>query len=338
VKVPRNDRRWELRSVHAFGKAVGLANVPAQLKLFSAVEAVPVAGINGDFYERRGPFAGDARGLQIVDGELISEPTGGSSFWIDAADQPHAGETASNLRVIWPDGSSSPIKLNASRGNGDVAFYTPTFGPTTQSIGGTELVLERGGSTNSALAPWLPLRPGRIYQARVRETRKGGSAIAADTLVLSIGPKAKTPRLVAGAEVKISTETQPALRGVSQAISGGPILVKDGRRQAIKAAESDSYIFSSMQEQHPRSAIGWNDEYYFLVSIDGRQGRKSVGMTLDEFARELVKIGCQQALNLDGGGSATLWFEGKARNFLCDGFERDIANALAVVEKKSAAK
>jgi exopolysaccharide biosynthesis protein len=114
--------------------------------------------------------------------------------------------------------------------------------------------------------------------------------------------------------------------------------VKDGRRQAIKATESDSYIFSSMQEQHPRSAIGWNDEYYFLVSIDGRQGRKSVGMTLDEFARELVKIGCQQALNLDGGGSATLWFEGKARNFLCDGFERDIANALAVVEKKSAAK
>ena len=341
VKVPRKDRKWELRSVHAFGKAVGLANVPAQLKLFSAPELAPVAGINGDFYERRGPFAGDARGLQIVDGELISGPTAGASFWIDAADQPHVGETVSNLRVTWPDGSSAPIELNASRENGDIVLYTPALGPTTHSVAGTELVLERDGSgvansTNSAAASWLPLRPGRIYQARVRETRKGASAIEADTLVLSIGPKAKAPRLATGAQVKISTETQPMLRGVGEAISGGPILVKDGKRQSIKAVESDSYIFSSMQEQHPRSAIGWNDEFYFLVSVDGRQGRTSVGMTLDEFARELVKIGCQNALNLDGGGSATLWFEGRSRNYLCDGVERAVANSLAVVEKKSA--
>src|SRR5688572_23953831 len=74
VKMPRKDRKWELRSVHAFGKAVGLANVTAQLKLFPAAELAPVAGINGDFYVRRGPYAGDARGLQVVDGELISAP------------------------------------------------------------------------------------------------------------------------------------------------------------------------------------------------------------------------------------------------------------------------
>ena len=130
---------------------------------------------------------------------------------------------------------------------------------------------------------------------------------------------------------------QPVLRGVSAALSGGPILVKDGKRQSIKAAESDSYVFSSMSERHPRSAIGWNEEFYFLVSIDGRQGRTSVGMTLDELARELVKLGCEQAMNLDGGGSATLSFQGKTRNFLCDGYERPVANSLVVVEKKAAA-
>ena len=36
-----------------------------------------VAGLNGDFYERENPlYAGDPRGLQIVDGELLSGPAG----------------------------------------------------------------------------------------------------------------------------------------------------------------------------------------------------------------------------------------------------------------------
>jgi exopolysaccharide biosynthesis protein len=158
----------------------------------------------------------------------------------------------------------------------------------------------------------------------------------ADTLVLFIGPAAKAPSLKKGDAVKISTETEPPLRGVSDALSGGPILVMNGKRQKIKVPESDSYIFSSMQERHPRSAIGWNDEFYFLVAVDGRQ-RASLGMTLEEFGAQLVKLGCTHALNLDGGGSSTLWFEGKVRNFLCDGYERDIANSLVVVEKKPAA-
>jgi hypothetical protein len=331
IKVPRNDRKWELRSVHAFGKAAGLADVTSQLKLLSGPEINAVAGVNGDFYTRRGPWAGDPRGLQIIGGELVSAPAGGVSFWIDAADQPHIGETVSNLRVIWSDTSSAPIELNATRDNRNIVLYTPAFGPSTQTANGTELLLEKEGA-----APWLPLRPGRIYQVKVREVRKANSPIAPDSVVLSVGPGVRAPRLLAGAQLRLSMETQPSLRGVGEAISGGPILVKDGKRQSIKVPESDSYIFSSMGERHPRSALGWNDQFYFLVSVDGRQGRTSVGMTLDELARELVKLGCQQAINLDGGGSATLWFEGKARNFLCDGFERPVANALAVVEKKNA--
>ena len=69
------------------------------------------------------------------------------------------------------------------------------------------------------------------------------------------------------------------------------------------------------------------------VSVDGRQGNVSVGLTLEEFSAELVKLGCENAMNLDGGGSATLWFEGKIRNYLCDRYERKIANVLTIVEK-----
>jgi exopolysaccharide biosynthesis protein len=56
-------------------------------------------------------------------------------------------------------------------------------------------------------------------------------------------------------------------------------------------------------------------------------------MTLDELAAYLVGLGCREAMNFDGGGSATLWYEGKVRNRPCDGYERRVANALFVLRK-----
>ena len=70
------------------------------------------------------------------------------------------------------------------------------------------------------------------------------------------------------------------------------------------------------------------------MSVDGRHPGVSEGLTLEEFSAQLVKLGCEQAINLDGGGSATLWFDGKVRNYLCDGYERKIANGITFVEKK----
>jgi exopolysaccharide biosynthesis protein len=169
----------------------------------------------------------------------------------------------------------------------------------------------------------------------VAEQNKGSRVrLETNQMVLSLARRSKAPKVEDGALLKISTMTEPSLRGVSEAISGGPILVREGKRVPIKAVESDSYMFSSMHERHPRSAIGWNDDFYFLVSVDGRQGNVSVGLTLEEFSAELLKLGCENAMNLDGGGSATLWFQGKVRNYLCDGYERKIANGLTIVEKK----
>jgi len=133
--------------------------------------------------------------------------------------------------------------------------------------------------------------------------------------------------------LQISTASTPSLSVARTALSGGPVLVRDGKRQKIRAAADDAYEFSSMLERHPRSAIGWNQDSYFLVEVDGRQKDLSVGMTLDELSTFLVKLGCQEAMNLDGGGSSTLWYDGEVRNNPCDGYERTIANSLVVVRK-----
>ena len=89
--------------------------------------------------------------------------------------------------------------------------------------------------------------------------------------------------------------------------------------------------------RHPRSAIGWNKDYFFMVEVDGRQ-RKSLGMTFPELAEYMLKLGCEEAMNLDGGGSATLWVDGEVVNSPSRGRERPAANALALLKKPKKCK
>ncbi len=329
-----NSGLYELDSAHAGGLALGLETLSEVLARITNTPARPVAALNGDFYQRDKVYAGAPRGLQIVHGELLSGPNGEPSFWIDALRQPHATNVVSRFHVIWPDGSATPFGLNADRPDNAIELYTPAIGASTHTRGGRELILERAEGS-----PWLPLRLGRQYLAKVREVREeGDTALTSDILVLSLGPRtlSRLPRLQTGSPLRLSTASVPALHGLRMAIGGYPILLRKGRPQKIRLSEaqSEAYEFSSMLERHPRAAIGWNAQSLFLVEVDGRQKHLSVGMTLEELATFLAKkLGCDEAMNLDGGGSATLWFAGKVQNSPCDRMEREIANALVILRK-----
>jgi exopolysaccharide biosynthesis protein len=104
-------------------------------------------------------------------------------------------------------------------------------------------------------------------------------------------------------------------------------LVLNGQAQPARVNKSTS--------RHPRSAVGWNDKEIMFVTVDGRQPRLSNGMTLPELADFLVKLQCTEAMNLDGGGSAEVWMDGKILNSPCYGHERSTANALVLVEKEA---
>ena len=106
------------------------------------------------------------------------------------------------------------------------------------------------------------------------------------------------------------------------AIGGGPPLVRFGK-----------VIEPSASRRHPRAAVGWNSDFFFLVEVDGRQRGVSVGMTMRELAAQMVRLGCTEALNLDGGGSATCWVYGQVMNYPSQGDERGMGNALVVVQK-----
>ncbi|MGI6031180.1 MAG: phosphodiester glycosidase family protein [Eubacteriales bacterium] len=59
--------------------------------------------------------------------------------------------------------------------------------------------------------------------------------------------------------------------------------------------------------RHPRSAVGIKaDGTVVLYAIDGRSSSHSNGLTEKDVAEELLKMGCVEALNLDGGGSTAI--------------------------------
>ncbi len=331
VRVPRRHDTFELETAHAGGAAIGLSTLTDQVKGLEAPARKIVVGLNGDFYERARAYAGDPRGVQITGGELLSAPNGGVAFWVGATNDLHLDTIQNRFEVVWPDGNKSAFGLNGERQPGRPELYTARVGVSTQTPDGRELVLEPASN-----GPWLPLQVGMRYAARIREVRDGGNTpLTPGVLVLSLSPQlaASVQSAAPGATLHLETATSPTMAGARVALGGGPILVRAGRRQRIAPPPTESYEFTSMLERHPRSAIGWNDSEFFFVLVDGRQKDLSVGMTLDELAAHLVRLGCREAMNLDGGGSATLWFNGAVRNSPCDGRERVIANSLLLVQR-----
>lgn len=170
VQIDRGRAGFQFVTSLAQGAVVGLAPLSEQVRSLPTPQGEPLAAINGDFFRiEKGPYQGDPRGLQITQGELVSNPTSGACFWIDAKGRPQTGAVTPQLKVIWPNRRTTPMGLNQECTNNRAVLYTPTFGPSTRTRGGLELVLEPAGN-----GPWLPLRAGLVYTARVREVRTGG--------------------------------------------------------------------------------------------------------------------------------------------------------------------
>ena len=321
-KLDRANTDYELHTTLAKDTIFGLNSLSDQMKAFPLEQGRPIASINGDFYRNeRTPYQGDPKGLQIMQGELVSGPCDWSCFWIDAQGNPHMTNVLSLFRVTWANGTHTTIGFNEERPNDGAVLYTPRLGSSTRTSGGRELVLERDGQK-----PWLPIKAGETYSARVRQVRPSGDTpLTPDILVLSLGPGllSKVPEAAPGTTLTIAMTTVPDLKGSPTAMGGGPALVRNGKPME----------WHNTQLRHPRTAIGWNSRYFYMVEVDGRQHGLSVGMTYPELADYMAKLGCDEALNLDGGGSATFWLYGQVVNSPSEGHERETANGLTVVRK-----
>ena len=333
IQIDRSRKDIAFVAGLARNKVLGVSMIADQARAVPAEIGRAIAGVNGDFYLRDNPtYAGDPRGLQIFNGDLVSG-TSTVCVWFDADGNPHLDDVKGDFKVTFPDGSKIPFGLNEQRPRSMAVLYTPTYGPSTRALGGREFVLEKDGD-----GPWLPLQPSQSFRARVRDiSTNGNTRFTGEIVVLSFPPQmlSNLPALEVGATVQISTALTPDLKGVKTAIGGGPALIKNGKAFALKdppPGTSANYSERSKYERHPRSAVGWSPTHIYLVTADGRQPGLSVGMKLAELAEVFVKLGCTEAMNFDGGKSAQMWMNGEIMNSPCQG-EDTVANSLLVVRK-----
>ena len=97
--------------------------------------------------------------------------------------------------------------------------------------------------------------------------------------------------------------------GAVDIFSFGPGLVIDGE---ISVSGGDEV--ERAQVTNPRTGFGVISPLHYLFVVSDGRTEESVGLSLLELADLMKEMGCVTAYNLDGGGSSTMWFNGKVLN------------------------
>ena len=119
-------------------------------------------------------------------------------------------------------------------------------------------------------------------------------------------------------------------------LASGPLMLKDGRYCDWSLCEKDF-----IRTKHPRSAVALTkDGKILFITVDGRFPKHAGGVGIPELAHLIRILGGKDAINLDGGGSTTLWLSGAPDNgivnYPCDNKrfdhrgERTVPNILYI--------
>lgn len=87
-------------------------------------------------------------------------------------------------------------------------------------------------------------------------------------------------------------------------MTAGPMLLREGAM--VPQRDDRSFV----TKRHNRTALGVRpDGTTLLVVADGRFKHKAEGLSLTELERVMSWLGCTEAINLDGGGSSTMYIK-----------------------------
>lgn len=297
-------------------KPFGLAKVSQITKHYKAV-----AGINGTYFARGGlPL-----GILMIDGELISYPiyertalvfTESGRAYVDNITIKSYFHNQKGFRY-------DITGINSVRPEDGITIFTPTFGPRTNTPhNGLEMTVVEDKITKITLGNSEIPQNGYVLSA----TGASIEHLYNNTLV--------SEKIDLVLNLFSFNETIDA--EVTHLIGGGPRLVKKGQIYVTKRAEKFRRDITVGRKS--RSAVGiTKDNNLIFVTVDGPRRRsrknKSVGANLEELADLMLYLGSYDAMNLDGGGSATLVVNNKVINQPSGGSERRVSNALLVKPK-----
>ena len=295
-------------------------------------------GINADFFNTSGTtgrgvsIIGTPVGATVVDGEIYRARNNAAlykNFIVDKEGGVYVNPFVFGGTLTTPSGATAQlggVNTYSSECNNKIVIYTDRYyGSTDQTNSGTELVARLAeGETFESASPYkmvvesdtctagdMTIPSGKyVIRGRGSAATVVNTLLVGDTITIS-------PTWTFG---DVSVDPQ-------QVISGNPKILADG---VVLDTESERGDASQL---HPRSAVGYSDggtKVYFLV-VDGRS-LISDGVRTTVLADIMRYAGCTDAMNVDGGGSSTLYTSALGiRNKPSDGTERADGNGLFVV-------
>lgn len=316
--------RVRLEAVLAQDQVMGLETVPAIAGRHGAIAAV-----NAGFFLPNG----EPSGLLQVGGELVGD-TARTRGAVAIRNDAHSRTTllfdivTAHARVgVHRNGETAwtPIAgIDTIRRRGRLMMFTPRYHPHTDTAAnGIEWVVS-----------------GSPLTVRERRHDAGSTPIPPDGYVFSYGglsPPAPLDALEAGDIVTIERGfatrhgTPPSAWATSEHVIGGAgLLLRDGQPIQDRAMEDLRRGFDT--ERHPRTIIGTDaGGDIWLITVDGRQTLRSLGMSFAELHRLAARLDLANALNLDGGGSTTMVVQGTVVNSPSDAAgPRPVSDAILV--------
>jgi len=322
--------------VHAMDSAIGTETTSSLAKRHNAV-----AAINAGFFRLDNSiFAGDAAGVLMIDGKLLSESSNNRTALMisNSESKTRVAFGLPNVSVASLEEPSVILSLsgvNREQKADESIEYTPAFSATTLTDNsGVEIIVRKGRVTE-------------ILDSR------GSTKIPCDGYVISATGTARTDllaKLKVGHDIKITTvllswprwplssnklhlDLRRDFFSAEDVTNGVPRLIRDGKIDITWKEEKASKEF--VETRHPRTAVAnLKDGKFLMLTADGRS-EASGGIDLYDLADFLLELGAVDALNLDGGGSTTMVLDGKVVNHPSDkGGERKIGDALIVTLRK----
>jgi exopolysaccharide biosynthesis protein len=315
----------DLKVVHAMDEAIGLETVSSMAARYGAL-----AAINAGFFATTGTYRGDDVSVLKIDGKWLSEPANNRAAvgFIKRNNQTEIifGHLTFKGSVETAKGGSHKIDgINRPRAVNELIVYTPEFHKTTlTNPNGIEIIIKQG----------------RVTQIRDQE---GSTRIPENGSVISATGSARDwllKNVTAGQRLNVKLEMIPLEKESAASwhqalniVSGVPQLIREGHIEITSELEKSSIKF--VTDRHPRTAIArLNDGKLLLLAVDGRQPGYSTGMSLTALAELLLEFGATDAINLDGGGSTTIFLNGKVVNKPSDASgERPVSDAILIFEK-----
>jgi hypothetical protein len=321
VTAPKPGGLYSLTPLLSNGTIVGRETVSSMQRDVSA--QMTTIGVNGDFFSWHG---GWPSGLLMRGGVVEHQSAlGRAAVGVDTNGDLHVDRVPWYGRWHGTNPLWQPIaQLNEPPRANAVALFTPVWGANTPALRGTTVVL----------TGFPPAAPRRDLTGVVQSVLTNTSvAIPPDgAVLLARGTAARTlqEEAVVGSPLTVRIPLVDAWASVTDAVSSGPTLVKDGRA-LFNAGEA--LTRAQLRGRDPRTAIGQRaDGGIVLIAVDGRQHGWSVGISNWDLANTLVTYGCTTGFALDSGGSTTMAFDGKVLNRPSDpgGKERPVGESLVI--------